>query len=245
MEEYVGPEEKVTKINGEPNAFSIEIAASDVMFVDSFRLLLDGAFECYPNDEYCLLSCPPKTIHPDLRQYFVKATPKPNSNFPHDLFVLHRASLKCGSMNVTPIKYEDIKELEGFTSNLINRENLINYLENVLDDHDDDDESVKVYAFQIQHVLIGLAVIRPMDIWRQINEEYLFYEFDELEYCRNEDDIGIMEYFIISPIFLHHARLFMREIFRMADYKAIFYILNQFEFDTEELRRSYCCLIGK
>lgn len=140
------------------------------------------------------------------------------------------------------VNFLKVYEIEEFAWNLINKENLINYLENTFFDYDKND--VKIFVMEQEHVILGLTVIRSMDVWDYVVDKYSLYEYEDVQICR-ADDVGIIEYFICSPIFLQKASLFMREIFRLGDYKALFHMLKYSEHYVEKLERSYCCLIGK
>lgn len=211
------------------------------MYLDAFQRLLERVFECFPDLDYCLLACPPKTIHAELMRYFTKATPKSSSNLPYDLFILHRAVLNC-HMTVSWVTGYDLHEINQIVSNIKKKDRFMNYVKMAIEHPK---HKVKVFKLQIvRRQILGVALVRPMDIWPCLKYRYDLQHIGHIPY-NSGDDVGIIEYFILSPIFKIHGEYFIKEIFRLGDYKSLFYILTYDELCLNKNKRSLHSLLGK
>lgn len=226
-------------ISGNPNAFTIELAACDPNHPNSFGLLMDAGFECYPNYDYCIFTCPPTKIHPALRKYFIRVTPKPASNFTYDLFICHRFAAS-NKFSVSWVTEDDLSAIYRLTANLVMKKRLLSYVHTSLRE---EWQGLSVAKFCIDRFVMGLAVIRPMTIWRYVKHKYNIDEFPTIRDVP-EEEIGIVEYFVITPAFANRGDFFIREVLRLTDYKALFYLLHPDELNPEKVKRSYNCLFG-
>lgn len=222
------------------NAFAIEIAVSDPDHLTSFATLLQAAYGCFPTYEYCILTCPPSVISSELRKYFVKATPKMISNFPHDLFILHRLSTS-NNIDVNFATDEDLDDIVHFASKIIAHKRLLRYVKFAFNENL---RTFKIIKCTYENLLLGLAIIRPMTLWKYICFKYELEMYGNLNEL-TDDQIGVIEYLILSPAFANNGDFFIREILRLTNYDALCYMLHIQELDLAKVKRSYNCIFGK
>lgn len=224
---------------GEANAFAIEIASAMPQHLQSFRSLIESAFECFPECDYCVLSCPTGILNTGLLQYFVRVTPKPDSNFPHELHVLHRLSFK-GTMQVRPAVVKDLLLIQKLVKNIVDAARLLRVIVTSFDSP----SPKKTYVYFCEQCLIGVAVIRPTDMWEYVNTHYQVFALVDVNKLKN-DNIGLIDYFVISPVFEKNCAFFLREIHRLTDYDALFYILTPDDTSSQTRKKPLAGMLRK
>lgn len=233
-------EKELIKFHSEPSAFVIEIAASEPNHPHVFQNLLEAAFNCYEHADYCIVSSPGKTIHPDLKKYFTRITPKPTSVFPHDLYVVHRLALR-NNFVVSIATLDDIPEIIKLVSKLVKPERIINCLYLAFIETAKD---IKVYTFSYESILLGVAILRPMDIWEYVTRNFKLFDFENLLRTA-ETNIGIIEYLILCPVFGNFDSAFVQELLKLSDYKYLCYFLKYKDTLFGNLTKSLNCILRK
>ncbi|KAG5861828.1 hypothetical protein JTB14_024600 [Gonioctena quinquepunctata] len=94
-----GKIQRIFEFNGEPNAFSLELAATIPEHEYGLIKLFEAAFECFPERDYCVMSLPSTNPVNKIIKYFVRAVPRPTGAFPYELYVMHKKST-MGNVNV-------------------------------------------------------------------------------------------------------------------------------------------------
>lgn len=75
---------------GKEDAFALEVLVAHPDHESSKEILLESAFECFPERSYCVMCLPSIEPPKDFLKEFVRVTPRSISTFPHELFVRHR-----------------------------------------------------------------------------------------------------------------------------------------------------------
>ncbi|CAK9110604.1 Cilia- and flagella-associated protein 61 (CFAP61) (Flagellar-associated protein 61) [Durusdinium trenchii] len=76
------------------NVFAITVFCIDQAHRTRTRDLLEAAFSCFPDREYCALTLPNDVYESSLLPYFCAVPTKSTSGISHSLFLIHRDSLR-------------------------------------------------------------------------------------------------------------------------------------------------------
>lgn len=78
---------------GGPNAFSIEIAATNPDHDDCLLNMFESAYDCFPDKDYCVMTKPTTEQMSSMLNFFVEVSPKFDSSFPHTVYLMHKNSI--------------------------------------------------------------------------------------------------------------------------------------------------------
>lgn len=102
---------RIPEYHGEPNAFAIEISAAQPEHETALRYLLQAAFESFADRDYSVLCVPSTDVSFPLLKLMVRVSPRPSSNFEHELYVTHRESIRS-ELTVREATQNDVSIIE-------------------------------------------------------------------------------------------------------------------------------------
>lgn len=116
-------------------------------------VLPQAAFECFPNLDYCIITVPSNAPTFPLLKKFVRATPRPVTDFPHELYVLHKNSLMT-TMSVRVAVRSDMEVVERLAATLIKPEPLLVSFASAVND---DESEYRAFTFLSDDYTVGVA----------------------------------------------------------------------------------------
>ncbi|KAG8301993.1 Cilia and flagella associated protein 61 [Homalodisca vitripennis] len=207
--------------NGPEDGFKISLFALHPDLDDRYAFdLLETAFECYPDKQYCLLSLPTSYQGSPLTRHFVRLTPKLCRDFPHELYMAHRNSV-FSDFSVRPLSlvdYDPITELvEHVASGRKVRRAIVNC------QIDDSDGSVG-YVLECEGCIVGVAVISKDFALQEMQPHYRLEEVLSLN-CYGWERHGLLRHVLVSVAFLRAAPFFLRQIMHQEGLDTLSYCL--------------------
>lgn len=210
---------------GEPNAFAVEISTALEDHENCLYLLFQAAFECFPDREYIVVSFPANSNVCYMRKHFAKVTPRPNSVFSHELYVLHKNAIMgylWARVSIPEDKASISKLVTGMNKPAIVEELFKEAVDNKL-------SLFKAYTFLCETQIIGCAVVCEEE-----EHEYLevYYNIDAWISPKEArfGTYGCLEQFLISPVFQRHISFFMRELHRLSNFDILCYRLKRYDY---------------
>lgn len=231
---------KMSTYFGDPNAFALEIAAAQLPQHEAALVnLLEAAFECFPNRDYCVLALPSTTAIFPLLEHFVRVPPRPVSTDVQELYVMHRSAL-TGEMSVRVAVLKDLEAVENLVWTIVKSEKLISDFHCAVTDADCE---YTAFVLACNGQTIGTAIVKEENDTEYVKTHYQLkqwlYENHHKHGC-----YGTITHFLVSPIFQRHSQFFIRELHRLSDYSILFY--RVFPEDSVSLtrERSLACVLG-
>ncbi|KAF5281306.1 hypothetical protein FQR65_LT14767 [Abscondita terminalis] len=224
---------------GELNAFTLEVAASQVWHeLESTLLLLAAAFECFPEKEYCVMSIPSTCPPFPMLDHFVRVAPRPTSTYPHELYILHRNTI-MSELSVRPAVISDVEEVQRLIENISVIQGLIDdFLSAVCDEYD-----FTSYVMISEDKIVGVSVVKDETNFDYLKAHYILTEMLEEEHYKSAS-YGLLLHLVLSPIFLRHGKYFYKEIMRLGDYTALNYYVALSDTVTLTRDKSICNTLG-
>ncbi|XP_044753207.1 cilia- and flagella-associated protein 61-like isoform X2 [Coccinella septempunctata] len=211
---------------GREDAFALEVLAAHPDYESSKEILLESAFECFPDRSYCLMCLPSIEPPVDFLKEFVRVTPRSISTFPHELFVRHRNTMDC-AMYVRLCVAEDTPYVEEFLNQMLKTEGVFEqYEESVIEE----DSRYVSLIMTCEKQIVGLAIIS-----QKVDTNYLYAHFtlykwtDEAKH--GPGTLAMLENFLIYPVFQKYCRYFLNEILRLADFSLLVYLVTPEDLD--------------
>ncbi|KAG8235241.1 hypothetical protein J437_LFUL014728, partial [Ladona fulva] len=206
---------------GKRNALCIELLAvhssyNEREFVDFFG----APFDSYPDHDYCLISLPFTSPTFPLINHFVRCVPKDQSEFPQDIYVLHR-NAALSHIFVRWYDYSDFEEVICLLKTIkFHKEVDITFLRSGKIGV----KSCRTIIFESEGAIIGFAIIKEEDDLENLKAHYKVENFHKFHHYESTEHGEIVQ-FILSPIFHRHSKLIIREILRLTDKEFLFYRL--------------------
>uniref|UniRef100_A0A1Y1KGI0 Cilia- and flagella-associated protein 61 N-terminal domain-containing protein n=2 Tax=Photinus pyralis TaxID=7054 RepID=A0A1Y1KGI0_PHOPY len=224
--------------HGDINAFTLELAVSHPDHEsETIPLLLQAAFECFPERDYCILSIPSTCPPFPLLNLFVRVAPRATSTYPHELYLLHRNSV-LSTLETRQAAVPDIEEVQEFIENIPVAHTFIdNFLAAICEE--DDFES---YLLTSENKIVGVAVIRQENENEYLNNHYNVNEWINEEYHK-DDGRALLIHLVLSPIFQRQSQFFLREILRLSDYTVLFYRISSADLSSATRDRPLCGIL--
>ncbi|KAK9886454.1 hypothetical protein WA026_016737 [Henosepilachna vigintioctopunctata] len=210
---------------GAKDAFVLEVAAAKEDHDEALELLVEAAFESFPDRDYCCMTIP--TVQPPIgfTDRFVKVPPQDDSNFPHDLFVLHRNTVDP-EIIVRIASDGDEPYIEEFFNQLQEHGNVREQVKFAMDKDPALENSSDICILMIAYnQIVGLAVLSE-----NIELEYILSHYEVYKWVnasrQEAGSYAIIENLLIYPIFQNFANYFVTQMHTQADYSVIFYIVT-------------------
>lgn len=225
---------------GPGNAFSLEIAASLPEHKEALIPLLEASFECFPDKDYCILSIP--HIYPSfpLLSEFVRITPKHSSNYPHELYVVHRSALRS-ELKVRVATPDDAGDIYDLFINLQKVQTLFLIIDASLSYSNC---LFRSFVLLCEEQIIGLAVVREEYGFEILKNQYRVSDWLNVPFYKPCSQ-GYLEYFIVSPIFQRCSEFFIMELHRLTGYEVIYYKIYPSDTMTTQRDRPLASVIGE
>ncbi|KAF5296312.1 hypothetical protein FQA39_LY12529 [Lamprigera yunnana] len=224
---------------GNINAFTLELSVSQIEHeTESIPLLLEAAFECYPDREYCVISlpstCPP---FPTL-DHFVHIAPRSTSIYAHELYVVHKNAINS-NFKVRASKISDVEAVQNLTKNVMLRHALMDHFLSAVCEGED----FLSYVLMTEDKVVGVAVVRGECEYEYINSHYDFSKWIVDDHHK-KTSFGVLLHLVLSPIFLRQCRFFLKEILRLSDYSVMSYRVKPVDTNTLFRVRPLCGAIS-
>ena len=178
-----------------------------------------------------------------LQQGFSRVPPKPGVIFPHELYVMHKATL----LDVISVSYaceSDYGGVKSLISGLTVTEAVLEDFSHFLAQHRDpvSHGALPLYFFIAKCLtqLIGIVVVRTECEIEYIRARYNIEEFIYFNYHRQHEH-GHLNFCIINPIFQRHTKFILKEVLRQSQKTCLYYPLypsNSAKSDTSHLALS-------
>lgn len=231
---------RIPLFHGEINAFTLELAAAHPEHeIESLSLLLEAAFECFPDRDYCVLTLPSTCPPFPMLQHFVRVIPRPISTYPHELYVLHRNAILSNISARVAVK-SDTKAIEELLSQIAKAGRVfLDFMAAVNENSD-----ISAFVLLSEDRVVGLAIITDEENFEYFKSHYqTAYWIDEDHHkC---DAHGFLEHLVLSPIFQRHSRFFLREILRLTDYSVLYYCIRPSDVNSSTRDHPLCCVISE
>lgn len=200
----------------------MEIAAAVPQHEICLPLLLEASFELFPKRDYCVMSIPSQSYSfPLTSKVFVRAAPKPETDFNQELYVLHHSAIS-GELRVREAKLTDIETVKKFLKKVTRGDAV---LEVFMEWTRSEFEIYKVYVVFCDLRIIGLAILSDVEDLAYIESHYQLATWTDMT-KHKLGARGLLVHFVLSPIFQRHTRWLLLELHRLSDYTILFYIIN-------------------
>ncbi|XP_023215289.1 cilia- and flagella-associated protein 61-like isoform X2 [Centruroides sculpturatus] len=185
---------------------------------------LFSAFEKYENIDHCIITVPHSLPEFPLLKHFVMLTPRPNSLFPHNLYLCHKASL-YSHFQVRYAVPTDLPKITSLIKTLKGSKKIINDVIQYFD-AGCDERRRKLHALVALNInqIIGIVVLRNKDELDTINLHYFLENFMQFEY-HGDKDYGHVIHCLLVPMFRNFSRMFLKEILRITKKMTLHYTI--------------------
>ncbi|CAK1582898.1 unnamed protein product [Parnassius mnemosyne] len=207
-----------TRYSGEPNAFLIEIFAMHQDYDERFGFeLLEGAFEIFPDRNYCIICLPSSEPPFPLLEHFTLVTP--NNTRPRfvneSLFVAHINSVK-GEVHVRQAEEYDVPYITDVLEHAPRKNELLELIDSsfTLDELDS-------YVLLSRDQPVGVVVLAPLEDAVSVRLQYALEP-------EPPDTDGNILVGVLSPVMEAHSRWYMRDILRRSHYTQLFWTCRLF-----------------
>ncbi|XP_075269803.1 cilia- and flagella-associated protein 61 isoform X2 [Opisthocomus hoazin] len=209
---------------GASNAFCIRLFCIDEKHETRSQDFLHYAFKLFPDKDFCVMLVPHHVPEFHLIQSFARVVPFCTSQLGHELYVFHRAGL-LKSLNVRRATTNDILGVKMLIKTLSLKESILNDLKIfTLARRDADGTPVQAFIAEVLDQIVGVSVIRDeMDI-EYIRSHYNIEDFIHFNH-HQEEEHGHLYHFVLSPIFRHYTKHFLKEILRLAHKSCLYYTI--------------------
>nr|XP_046473135.1 cilia- and flagella-associated protein 61-like isoform X3 [Neodiprion pinetum] len=216
---------------GQINAFTLELfSMKDDVDERLAHDYLEAVFECFPDEEYCVVLIPPFFPAFPLLQSFVRVPLRFNKDYPLVMYLAHRASV-IGNFRTREADPSDVTRVEELLAGVPKRSQVIKDLESALEE----DSLYLAYVFLCEETLVGFAILRVEEEIEFIRSHYRIEDhisFDNVPI----DSHGRIIHLTMMPIFANLHRYFFLELMRLSDKRALYYRL--YHSDASALTRS-------
>ncbi|XP_059061704.1 cilia- and flagella-associated protein 61-like [Achroia grisella] len=212
-----------TAINGEPNAFMIELFGSreDIHARHSFDLL-EAAFEAMKTYDYCLIRVPCADITIPLLQHFNYVPTKPDVCSKYALFIAHRSSV-LSKLRVREADLADIPQIAQLLQNVDAKETLWTIEDNLTRERDNN-----AYVFLSGFTIIGVGILESPEQINYMRARYNVDSFHIHKYHVKGQTVGngfaTLKTVMAYPVFRAHYRFFARDIMRLSGTTALLWL---------------------
>ncbi|CAH1279957.1 unnamed protein product [Diabrotica balteata] len=220
---------KIPEFKGEENAFSLEVAACLPQHQYGLIMLFEAAFECFHERDYCVMAVPSTTNIIKLTKYFGRVVPRCMGSFPSELYVMHKSTI-MGEITVELASNVHEKQIKQLCSTISNGLMAVQLYENSISNTK---SLYSSFVMLCDKEVVGIAIVSE-----EIDLDYLtsHYKLSEVHASSfSPGSHGIIEIFVISPIFQRHDKFFLRDIHRLCDYSILFY--RHSPYDSSEAYR--------
>nr|XP_002126453.1 cilia- and flagella-associated protein 61 [Ciona intestinalis] len=222
-ESPISPKPFVSTYKGESNAFSIQLFCIDEQYEMRSADFLPKIFKLFPDKDFAVITVPHLVPEFPLIQQFVRVTPKPMTNLPHELYVFHRNGLLSSGFNVRLAKTEDYEQVEKLTKNIKLRENLLADLK-LFNSARRDTDGTEIQAFVADCIgqVVGICIVRREENVEEVRAYYNIEDFIYFNHHRR-DEHSHLHHFALNPIFQHYAKHFIKEVLRQGHKSCLYY----------------------
>lgn len=215
-------DETSATFNGPENAFTMEIAAARPEHEAALTLLLEAAFELFPKRDYCIMSLPSQShSFPLASKVFVRAAPKPESDFSQELYIVHHSAI-AGTLLVREASHSDYGTVRRFLRKITKGDSIMREFQDWMNS---EYEIYKTYLLFCDSHIIGLAILSDVNDLEYIISHYQLATWTDMS-KHKLGNRGCIVHFVLSPIFHRHNRFFLLELHRLSDYSILFYIIR-------------------
>ncbi|XP_026330935.1 cilia- and flagella-associated protein 61 [Hyposmocoma kahamanoa] len=213
------------EITGAPNAFIIELLGlrENVDVRRAFDLL-EAAFECMQNYDYCAIRVPAADKSLFLLQHFTFVPTKPNICSYYSLYIAHRNSV-LGKLRVRRAEYGDIPQIASLLYNLDAKETLWTIEYSIA--HPRQHQS---YIFLCGCSIIGIAIIESPEDIQLLREEFSLENYHMHKYhligSGWNSGFASIKSALIYPVFEPHFRFFTRELLRHSGSSSVVWLTS-------------------
>ncbi|KAK9753849.1 Cilia- and flagella-associated protein 61, N-terminal domain [Popillia japonica] len=232
-------DETIATFNGPENAFTMEIAAARPKHEDALNELLEASFEVFPKRDYCIMTLPSQSYNfPLATKVFVRAAPKPESDFSQELYIVHHSAI-AGHLEVREAYRCDYVLVRKLLRKVTKGESVLKEFQVWMESEDD---TYKAYLFFSDTTLIGLAILSEVQDWEYIISHYQLATWTDTS-KHKVGSRGCIVHFVLSPVFQRHNRFFLLELHRLSDYSILFYIIRPADVEATS-SKALCCVLG-
>ncbi|GJQ85053.1 hypothetical protein Trydic_g3715 [Trypoxylus dichotomus] len=225
--------------SGPGNAFTLEIAAARREHEAALNLLLEAAFELFPTKDYCIMSMPSESYSfPLTSKVFVRTAPKPESDFTHELYVVHHSAMS-GELSVREARIDDVDLVRTFLKRMTKGGSVWDEFQKW---QHQEYEDLKAYVIFCDSFIIGLAILSDVEDLEYILSHYQLSTWTDIS-KHKVGQHGLIRHFVLSPIFQRHIRFLLLELHRLSDYSLFFYIINPKDVEPTS-SKALCCVLG-
>ncbi|NXA80728.1 CFA61 protein, partial [Thryothorus ludovicianus] len=207
---------------GASNVFCIRLLCIDEKYETRSLDFLQYAFNVFPDRDLCVILVPHHVPEFPLMRSFVRAVPSCTSRLGQELYVFHRAGLLT-SFNVRKAATSDLQGVKMLVETLSLNERIWNDSKIFTEARmDPDGMPVQAFVAEVLDQIVGVAVTRDeMDI-EYIRSHYNIEDFIHFNYHQQEEH-GHLCHFVLSPVFHHYTKYFLKEILRLGHKSSLYY----------------------
>ncbi|XP_076819152.1 cilia- and flagella-associated protein 61-like isoform X1 [Clavelina lepadiformis] len=210
---------------GESNVFSIQLFCISEQFEMRSSDFLPEIFKFFPNKDIAVITVPHLVPEFPLIQQFVRVTPKPIANVPHELYVFHRHGLINSHFRVRLACTVDYEQVEKLVANIDMNEHLLEDLRRYNSARRDaDGTEIQAYVADCLGQIVGICIIRREEYIEHIRSHYNIEDFIYFNHHRR-DEHGHLHHFVLNPIFQHYSKHFLKEVLRQGHKSCLYYPL--------------------
>ncbi|XP_017777395.1 PREDICTED: cilia- and flagella-associated protein 61-like [Nicrophorus vespilloides] len=241
-EEVHQADEESTKVREkqEENAFALEIAVAKPGHESSLFLLLEAAFECFPQKDYCILTIPSDHKYMQLLKFFTRVTPKNKCLHPHELYIVHKSI--SNPLHVKEATINDIETVSKFCSYIKKPGDMMETFLRYLEEPKSTGRTFLLYSGEKSASLVGVSIVNEIEDLNSLIAKYAIGVFTEIQRDKVEN-IGVIEFNVMSPLFRIHSKYFLRDTHRLSGYDTLFYAMNRFDGTHHRNRPIPSCLM--
>ncbi|XP_063230277.1 cilia- and flagella-associated protein 61-like isoform X2 [Bacillus rossius redtenbacheri] len=187
---------------------------------DQFKFSLDmleAAFDCFPDLDYCIATLPSAYTLRPLLEHFMRVPTKTVCSARTELCVAHRNSF-LSEMVVRRATLGDVPSLQALLGRI---EKWYEILVDVMTSLRRGEPALLSFVITSEESVIGLAVIRGGE---DVSYLWAHYQLERyaLRKAHGPEQHGLVRHLVLSPAFNYHARFFLAEIHRQSDVTCLY-----------------------
>ncbi|KAI5646330.1 cilia- and flagella-associated protein 61 [Phthorimaea operculella] len=208
---------------GKPDAFVIEIFALDDDIDDRQAFdMLEAAFECMPQYDYCIIRIPSAKKSFGLLHHFTFVPTNPKICCKYALYVAHRNSV-LGKLRVRQAEIADIPQIATLLHNVDGKETIWT-IEHAIQSH----HHHLAYVFLSGYTIIGFGVLDPPEHTDLVRTRFNVEEYQYTKYHISgeglEGGVSMIKTVLAYPAFEPHYSFFARDLMRMSGSSSLMWL---------------------
>eukprot|EP01043_Picozoa_sp_COSAG02_P008175 COSAG02_NODE_257_length_26838_cov_118.324844_7_plen_1221_part_00 len=203
------------------NCFGVIMYCMDERYASRARDFIEPAMSLFPDCDYCVLTQPYLSPEPSLLDAYVQVMPQSCSTFRDVLYVMHRSV--TGKLETRKWKDDDAEAVGAMLEGLSNADRCMEALVACGDNSEKTRKKSKRqgYVFEFMGTVVGAAVVKDGADVALLANNFELEDHVALA-CHPHDGHGVLDEFVLAPIFGGFVREALHELMRQGGHTVIY-----------------------